>query len=51
MEASASKLSIAARKKSALYGLFVADAVAMPVHWMYDLRNLVRDYKKIKGYH
>jgi len=28
----------------------VADAVAMPVHWMYDLRNLKRDYGSITGY-
>ena len=32
------------RYQGALFGLYVADAVAMPVHWMYDLRNLKRDY-------
>lgn len=26
------------RKKGALYGLFVADAVASPVHWYYSTR-------------
>ena len=50
MEASAGKLTIAARKQAALFGLYVADAVAMPVHWMYDLRNLKRDYGQITGY-
>jgi ADP-ribosylglycohydrolase len=43
-------LSIADRKKAALFGLFVADATAMPVHWMYDLRNLQNDYGEVKGY-
>ena len=32
------------RLRGSLLGLFVADAVAMPVHWMYDLRLLKRDY-------
>ena len=26
------------RKQAALTGLFIGDAVAMPVHWMYDTR-------------
>ena len=30
--------------------MYVADAVAMPVHWMYNLRNLKRDYGEITGY-
>ena len=37
-------------KKAALFGLYVADAVAMPVHWMYNLNNLKRDYGTIQGY-
>jgi len=44
------KLSLKDRQSAALFGLYVADAVAMPVHWMYDLRNLKRDYGEIKGY-
>jgi ADP-ribosylglycohydrolase len=32
------------RYTGALFGLYVADAVAMPVHWMYDLRQLNQDY-------
>ena len=31
-------------------GLYIFDAVAMPVHWMYDLSNLKADYGEIKGY-
>ncbi|MEM7247449.1 MAG: ADP-ribosylglycohydrolase family protein [Acidobacteriota bacterium] len=38
------------RKTAALLGLFVADAVAMPVHWMYDLGQLRADYGTITGY-
>ena len=38
------------RKKAALIGLFIADAVAMPVHWMYDLYQLKADYGVIRGY-
>lgn len=33
-----------------LFGLFVADATAMPVHWYYDIYALKRDYGEIKGY-
>jgi hypothetical protein len=43
-------LSIMDRKKAALFGLYVADAVAMPVHWMYDRRQLYDDYGTISGY-
>jgi hypothetical protein len=35
---------------AALFGLYVADSVAMPVHWMYNLDQLKRDYGEIKGY-
>jgi len=38
------------RKRASLLGLYVADAVAMPVHWMYDLHQLKSDYGVIKGY-
>jgi len=43
-QTSATNLSSYERKKAALFGIYVADAVAMPVHWMYDLRNLKKDY-------
>jgi ADP-ribosyl-[dinitrogen reductase] hydrolase len=38
------------RKKAALLGLYIADAVASPVHWYYDTRALKRDYGTISGY-
>ena len=47
---SKSNLGLQDRMRAALFGLYVADAVAMPVHWMYDLRNLQRDYGQVKGY-
>jgi ADP-ribosyl-[dinitrogen reductase] hydrolase len=40
-------MNIRERVKAALFGLYVADATAMPVHWMYDLSQLRRDYGKI----
>lgn len=43
-------LSVMDRCYAALYGMYAGDAVAMPVHWMYDLRNLKRDYGSITGY-
>ena len=46
----ASTLSIFERKKGALFGLYAADATAMPVHWMYDLNQLRRDYGVISHY-
>ena len=39
-----------ARAKAALFGMLIADAVASPVHWMYDLRTLKAEYGEIKGY-
>jgi hypothetical protein len=43
-------ISNADRKLAALFGVFVADAVAMPVHWMYNLNQLQKDYGRITGY-
>ncbi len=42
--------TILERKKAALMGLYIADACAMPVHWIYDVRQLKKDYGTIKGY-
>jgi hypothetical protein len=47
---SSSPLTIIDRKRAALFGLYVADATAMPVHWMYNLYQLQRDYGTIRGY-
>lgn len=46
----ASSISLNDRKKAALFGLYVGDATAMPVHWMYNLAQLQRDYGRITGY-
>jgi hypothetical protein len=44
------QMNVSERKVAALYGMYVADAVAMPVHWMYNLANLKRDYGQITGF-
>jgi hypothetical protein len=33
-----------------IYGLFVGDALAMPVHWYYDRQALMRDYGLVTEY-
>ena len=38
------------RIRGALSGMFIADAMAMPVHWYYDTKALRRDYGKITDY-
>ena len=38
------------RKRGCLYGLFIGDALAMPVHWYYDRLALQRDYGVVKDY-
>lgn len=43
-------ISLESRIKGALYGLFIADALAMPVHWYYDRDALKRDYGRVTGY-
>jgi ADP-ribosyl-[dinitrogen reductase] hydrolase len=43
-------LTLEQRKQGALLGLFVGDALAMPVHWYYSLGNLKKDYGQILGY-
>ena len=37
-------ITIGERRAGAIYGAFVADALAMPVHWYYDRSALHRDY-------
>jgi len=36
------------RAAGALWGLFLGDALAMPVHWYYDRMALVRDYGEVR---
>jgi ADP-ribosyl-[dinitrogen reductase] hydrolase len=38
------------RKRGSLYGLFIGDALAMPVHWYYDRAALKRDYGHVTDY-
>lgn len=38
------------RIQGARMGMFIADALAMPVHWYYDTFALVRDYGRVTEY-
>lgn len=38
------------RAAAALYGLFIGDALAMPVHWYYNTSALEKDYGQVKTY-
>jgi len=38
------------RAEGALWGLLIADALAMPVHWYYDRSALRRDYGLVRDY-
>ena len=38
------------RCRAAIYGLFIGDALAMPVHWYYDRSALLRDYGLVTDY-
>ncbi len=38
------------RMRGALLGMFIGDALAMPVHWYYNTAALDRDYPKLDGY-
>jgi ADP-ribosyl-[dinitrogen reductase] hydrolase len=40
----------AARMRGALWGMFVGDALAMPVHWYYSISTLWQDFGKICDY-
>lgn len=46
----AQPLSDESRCLGALYGLFMGDALAMPVHWYYDTLALQRDYGRVTDY-
>ena len=43
----AQKNSMEDRISGALFGMFIGDALAMPVHWYYDTTALVRDYGEV----
>ena len=38
------------RLRGALWGMFVGDALAMPVHWYYNVAALQRDFGTIRDY-
>lgn len=46
----AASLNKRSRLKGALWGMFVGDALAMPVHWYYDRQALLRDYGEVTAY-
>jgi len=43
-------LSKADRMRGALWGMFVGDALAMPVHWYYNIAALWQDFGQIRDY-
>jgi ADP-ribosylglycohydrolase len=49
-EKKTSHVSMKSRKRGCIYGLFIGDALAMPVHWYYDRLALHRDYGRVKDY-
>jgi ADP-ribosylglycohydrolase len=49
-EKNISNVSMESRKRGCLYGLFIGDALAMPVHWYYDRLALQRDYGHVRDY-
>lgn len=38
------------RQKGAILGMFIGDALAMPVHWYYNRNYLERDYGRVSSY-
>ena len=40
----ASLLTMQSKIKAALYGMYIGDALAMPVHWYYDTRRIKKDF-------
>lgn len=38
------------RAAGAMYGLFIGDALAMPVHWYYNTKALEKDYGHVKDF-
>jgi ADP-ribosylglycohydrolase len=43
-------VDVADRVRGAMWGLYIGDALAMPVHWYYDLRQLKADFGQITKY-
>lgn len=47
---STNSTSKANRMRGALWGMFVGDALAMPVHWYYNIATLWQDFGQIRDY-
>jgi ADP-ribosyl-[dinitrogen reductase] hydrolase len=47
---STERLTVADRLRGSLWGMFVGDALAMPVHWYYDVAALQRDCGEVRDY-
>jgi len=47
---SSNQLNKADRMRGALWGMFVGDALAMPVHWYYNIAALWQDFGQIRDY-
>lgn len=45
-----SRSSSGKKAQAALWGLFMGDALAMPVHWYYDRQALKQDYGEVRDY-
>ncbi len=46
----ANYLTKADRMRGALWGMFIGDALAMPVHWYYNIASLWQDFGEIRDY-
>lgn len=47
---SSNQLNKADRMRGALWGMFIGDALAMPVHWYYNIAALWQDFGQIHDY-
>jgi ADP-ribosylglycohydrolase len=47
---STNQLNKADRMRGALWGMFIGDALAMPVHWYYNIAALWQDFGQIRNY-
>lgn len=44
------QLNKAERMRGALWGMFIGDALAMPVHWYYSISTIWQDFGQIRDY-
>ena len=43
-------MNLSERIDGAAFGLFIGDALAMPVHWYYDTSALKKDYGEVRDF-